>query len=202
MEDEVISGMKKLYEKIYKKVFSVPFFAKFLKIGFIKKLLDYEVLSYLFFGVLTTAVNFLAFWLVNLIKGGDYEHCVLTTLNIFSRSIPVMWTTVANAIAWVAAVLFAYITNKLFVFESKSKNPKVVIRELISFFGARLISFLIFEFALFSLLNTTMGINSYICKIITGIIVIIFNYIASKLVIFKNKSKETDNKTIAETPDK
>lgn len=179
--------MKSLYEKIYNKVFSVPFFAKLLKVGFIKKLLDYEVVSYLFFGVLTTVVNFLAFYLLNLAKGGDYEHCVLTTFTLFSRSIPLRWTTVANAIAWVVAVLFAYITNKLFVFESKSKDARVILREVVSFFGARLLSFVIFDFALFTLLNVTIGINSYICKIITGVLVVIFNYIASKLVIFKKK---------------
>ena len=88
---------------------------------------------------------------------------------------------------WRILLCFINLFHKLFVFESKSKDARVILREVVSFFGARLLSFVIFDFALFTLLNVTIGINSYICKIITGVLVVIFNYIASKLVIFKKK---------------
>lgn len=137
----------------------------------IKKIFNKETIVYLIFGVLTTAVNYLAFWLFKSKFG-------LTTL-------------VANTVAWVVAVLFAFITNKLFVFESKSFKFNILFFELVSFFGARLLSFFFEEG--FLAITSHFKINDYLSKAVASIVVIILNYFASKYFIFKKKKTEENN---------
>lgn len=175
--------LKELYLKLYNAVFSVSVFKPLLKIPFVEKLLQYEIVSYLVFGVLTTVVNFVVYGLSNLLAGDDYEAKVLFTVGSFEF----LWIYVSQALAWVAAVIFAYITNKLFVFESTSWKAQVVLKEVVSFFSARILSFILFEELLFMLLAGVLSINGWIAKIIISVLVIIFNFIASKLVIFRNK---------------
>ena len=91
----------------------------------------WEAVSYLFFGVLTTVINYGTFWIFHALLGDAYD--------LFS-----------NLIAFVAAVTFAYITNKLYVFESRSWSFDVLRREIPSFLGARLVSFGFEEAGLFS----------------------------------------------------
>lgn len=170
--------MKELYEKVFNALNRIKLFNKLFSLPVISKLVQYEVFSYLFFGVLTTAVNFLVFWLCRRLYP-DSER-VLFSIGSFR----IDWSYIANSIAWVVAVLFAFVTNKLFVFESRSKKPGVVARELGSFVGARLLSFVLFDWGMFALLRQ-LGMNEYIAKIIYSLCVIVFNYIASKLVIFK-----------------
>ncbi len=133
---------------------------------------------YVIFGFLTTIVNFFAFWLFSKLLGEE-----LYLLN--------------NGIAWVAGVIFAYVTNKLFVFSSKSWEFKVVSKEIAEFFIARLLSFGVEEGGMFlfiSLLGfgekalTVLGFTitgQFIVKIILAVIVVILNYIFSKFIIFK-----------------
>lgn len=139
-----------------------------------------ELITYVIFGALTTAVNFVTFWLMNLVLG---ERLYL--LN--------------NIIAWVISVAFAYVTNKLWVFESKNWNVKVIGKEIPEFVGARLFSLALEEGGLLLFMNvlhfgkfafTLLGFNitgTLIAKVILAVIVVIINYIFSKLVIFKNK---------------
>lgn len=183
--------LKKLYESLYDKIFSVKFFKAFLKIPGLEKLLQYEVISYLVFGVLTTVVNFITYGVVNKFAGADYETRVL--FEIFGK--PFLWIYAANAIAWIVSVLFAFITNKLFVFESTGGGVKAVVREIISFVGARIISFIVFEELLFALIVKLLGDTngaSWIAKIVAGVLVIVFNFVASKLVIFRKKKTEEE----------
>ncbi len=178
--------LKEWYENLYDKIFSVPFFKKFLKIPGLEKLLQYEIISYLFFGVLNTVVNFIVYGIMAKIGGADYETKELFNISGFSF----LYIYLANAVAWFITVLFAYFTNKLFVFESRSFAPSVVAKEIISFFGARVISFLLFEELMFGIVTKLLGgmkAASWIAKAITAVFVIVFNYVASKLVIFKNK---------------
>ena len=181
--------LKSVYENIYAKVFSVPFFKKLLKIPGLEKLLQYEVMSYLVFGVLTTVVNFIVYGVMGKLGGADYETRELFRLGGFAFK----YIYAANAVAWIFSVLFSFITNKLFVFESRSFAPSVAVKEIISFFGARIVSFLVFEELLFgvaaALLKNVSG-GTWIAKIVTGVLVIVFNYVASKLVIFKKKNGE------------
>ena len=127
-----------------------------------------EVIMYLIFGVLTTVVN----WIV------------------YSLTVNSLSMTVSNILAWFAAVIFAFFTNKLFVFESLSWKPSKVISEIISFFGSRLVSGAVEIFGptlLFSLgVNQTLfGIKGFLAKIIISAAVIIMNCVFSKLIVFR-----------------
>jgi putative flippase GtrA len=138
-----------------------------------------ELITYVIFGVLTTLVNFFAFWLFTKILGEE-----LYLIN--------------NAIAWVVGVIFAYITNKLFVFESKNWDLKVVTKEITGFLGARIFSFLVEEGGMFlfitvlglgekslTILNLTIT-GQFIVKILLAVIVVVMNYVFSKFFIFKS----------------
>ncbi len=122
-----------------------------------------EVLLYLLFGGLTTIVNILTFYIFRKLNVELY---------------------ISNIIAWIISVLFAFITNKLFVFESKNKTKKENIKEITSFFGFRLLS-LVFDMGSMFLLINILKINDLLSKIFANILVIILNYIFSKLFIFK-----------------
>ena len=104
---------------------------------------------------------------------------------------------IATVIAWVAAVVFAYITNKLFVFESKSWKPDILIKEVASFSGARLVTLGIEELGLFVMINLlhlekvlaipSLFSGEIVIKGILAVVVVVLNYIFSKLIIFRKK---------------
>lgn len=126
----------------------------------------WEVLSYLIFGVLTTVVNYLVY---------------LPVYNLLGLS-----AALSNAIAWVVAVAFAYLTNKPFVFKSNDWSAKTVIPELTKFVGCRVAS----GAAETLILLVTVDIlcwNGNIWKLVTSVLVVVMNYIASKLVVFRKK---------------
>jgi len=125
-----------------------------------------QIIKYLFFGLLTTFVNVISFYIMDKIG-----------LNVY----------VNNFIAWCLSILFAFITNKLFVFESISKNIKTVFREFCSFSSFRLLSLVIDMVGMYLCINI-FSISNLFSKIIMNIIVIILNYIFSKIFVFKNKS--------------
>lgn len=125
-----------------------------------------QTILYLIFGVLSTIVNILT-----------YVFC--------TRNLNIEFL-ISNWIAWIVAVLFAYITNKFFVFESKETNIKFLIKELSSFVSCRLLSGII-EMILMYTMISLMSLNDFIVKIITNVVVVILNFIFSKLIIFKNK---------------
>lgn len=141
------------------------------KIRKIKKFINRETILYLIVGVLTTAVDYAVFIFVNeTMKRGDFHYEMTITL--------------ATVISWVVAVLFAYIANKLIVFGNFNFKLTHVIKEMTSFFGARIISGGI-VMVLMWILTGVFGINEYIAKIGTSVFNIVFNYAASKLFIFK-----------------
>ncbi len=177
--------MRKLYDSLFTALRKVKLFDKLLSLPVISKIVEYEVLMYLIFGVLTTVVNFVVFWLFGKIQDNE---TVLFSVGGFALK----WVYVANAVAWVCSVLFAFVTNKLFVFESKATAKGAVAKEMVSFFGARILCFLIFDVAVFALLIEVFKMNEYLVKIVNAVFVVIFNYVASKLVVFrKNKNDAT-----------
>lgn len=179
--------LKELYESIYNKIFSLALFRRILeKIPALGKLLQWETVSYLLFGALTTVVNLLVYWLVNLPMGKNYEQRVLFTV----RGFDFRWIYAANAIAWLASVLFSFITNKLLVFESRGKDAKTVLFEMVSFFGSRILSFLLFEELLFGVCAHFM--NDWLSKLLIAVFVVLFNYTASKFVIFRKKKNRQE----------
>ena len=139
-----------------------------------------EIITYIIFGILTTLVNFFSFWLFTKIFGEDLY-------------------LVNNAIAWVVGVVFAYVTNKLFVFESKSWDLKLITKEITGFLGARIFSFLVEEGGMF-LFISVLGLGEkslalagfiitgqFIVKILLAVIVVVLNYVFSKFIIFKRQ---------------
>ena len=134
--------------------------------GLLHKILNKEFILYVVFGVLTTLINIGVFYVCN-----DLVH---------------IHYLVSNMIAWILSVLFAYITNKIFVFESKGVRGKALLKEFWLFIAARLLSLGIDEAGMLFLVGA-IAMNETIAKIIMNVIVVILNYIFSKWIIFKKK---------------
>ena len=123
-----------------------------------------DIISYLFFGVLTTAVNYLVY---------------LPCYNRLHLS-----ASVSNVIAWVFAVAFAYLTNNPFVFKSHDWSAGTVLPELTKFVGSRVASGAL-ETGIIFLTVDILSMNGNIMKLMTSVLVVILNYVASKLLVFK-----------------
>ena len=123
-----------------------------------------DVLSYLFFGVLTTVVNFLVYYPLTNLLG--------------------MNATLANVIAWAVSVAFAFVTNKPFVFKSHDWSASVVVQELTLFVGTRIGSGAL-ETAMIFLLVDCLSLDGNMIKIAVSVLVVVINYIGSKLLVFR-----------------
>ena len=145
-----------------------------------------ELVKYLIFGVLTTVVSIVSFKIFDIILG---ERLYL----------------ISNVLSWIFAVAFAFVTNKIWVFRSKTTEKKVLLRELISFVSARIFSLLIEEGGLWLLIDiiklgkiTPIKIFSFsingnlIAKVIMQFVIVVLNYIFSKFFIFKKGKEEPD----------
>lgn len=124
----------------------------------------WDVLSYLFFGGLTTLVNFIVYTPL-------YQWLHLSA-------------ALSNAIAWVAAVAFAYLTNKPFVFKSHDWSAKTVLPELSKFVGCRIGSGLL-ETVILAVTVDWLHWHGLVMKLICAVLVVILNYIGSKWLVFK-----------------
>lgn len=129
-----------------------------------------EIINYLIVGVLTTVVSL-----------GVYYACVLTFLDPENA----IQLQAANIISWVAAVTFAYFTNRKFVFESK--NPDML-KEASAFVGARVATLLMDMLCMF-IMVTCMGWSDKIAKLVVQVIVTVANYVFSKIFVFRKKDK-------------
>ncbi len=126
-----------------------------------------EIINYLIFGFLTTVINFVSYYICARIFLID--------------------EVISSILAWFISVLFAYITNKLLVFDQHTDNIKFLIKEMVSFFLARIASGILFDVGTFAVMVKVLHINDIISKFITQVMTIITNYLLSKLVIFKTK---------------
>ncbi|MGN0468938.1 MAG: GtrA family protein [Acutalibacteraceae bacterium] len=157
-----------------------------------KALVNKETITYIVFGALTTVVSFVVLKIFDVILG--------TKLYLLS-----------NTISWIAAVIFAYVTNKLFVFESKSWKPSVLKKEIPSFLGARIASYFIEQGCLWLFMDI-IGFDGKVfdfiiiklsglmtAKAIASVLVVIINYVLSKFFIFAQKDKK--NKEQSEQPE-
>lgn len=124
----------------------------------------WEIFSYLFFGGLTFLVNFVTYFLFLRVFGMNY--------------------LISNLISWIVSVLFAYITNKLWVFQARNKTYSETLKELFLFFAARIIT-LGLDMGSLSFCLEILKTNNFIAKFVSQFIVIVSNYAFSKLVIFK-----------------
>lgn len=123
----------------------------------------WDVVTYLFFGVLTTIVSYLVyypcFWLLD-----------------------IAW--VSEVISWIVSVAFAYLTNKPWVFKSHDWSMKVVAPELTKFVACRLSS-LLMSVAILFVFTDLLGFDGNVMKLVTSVLVVIVNYVGSKLLVFK-----------------
>jgi putative flippase GtrA len=134
-----------------------------------KKFVNRETISYVITGVMTTLVDWISYALMRR-AGIDYR--------------------LATGGAWAAAVLFAYVTNKFFVFRSMSLHPKTLWKEFVSFVLCRVATGL-FTLAAMMVMVDGMGIRQdFICKVITSVISLVLNYLLSKLFIFKKRAEQ------------
>ena len=125
-----------------------------------------EVILYLIFGVLTTLVNIVSYFLLTDIAGVNY--------------------LLSNVIAWVLSVLFAYGTNRVWVFQSQAKGTAAILKEMVSFFGARLFSGGL-DMGIMFVCVSLIGLPDGVIKILSNVLVIVLNYLFSKLWIFKKR---------------
>lgn len=128
-----------------------------------------EGIAYLIFGVLTTVI----------------DYVISNLLYYIWKMDPVP----AQTIAWVAAVLFAFVTNKWWVFESHTLNPGKVWREFVSFVLCRVATFLFNLAALFVMVDL-MKMEFFLCKLLISVVVVVLNYVFSKILIFTNDKKK------------
>lgn len=125
-----------------------------------------ELILYIFFGGLTTLVNWGMYWLLN-----DVVH------------MHYLWAT---AIAYISSVLFSYVTNRIWVFESKVHGFKGILAEMTKFFMSRGFTFLLDLFCMYVGVDL-LRVNDKLMKLLSNVIVIVVNYILSKLFIFRKK---------------
>lgn len=126
----------------------------------------WDIFSYLFFGVLTTVVNYAVY---------------LPVYNLVGLS-----ASVSNMISWVAAVAFAFLTNKPFVFKSHDWSKETVIPELTKFVSCRIASGAM-ETVILLVAVDILGWNGNIWKLLTQVMVVVLNYVFSKLIVFRKK---------------
>lgn len=136
-----------------------------------KKFVTRETVSYVIVGILTTAVNLISF-------------------DLFCNKLGIN-DLIANIIAWILAVTFAYITNNLIVFRSGIAKKTKELQKIIKFFSARLVTLGLEEAGLL-IFVTFLKFPNMIIKLMLGVLVIIVNYILSKLFIFNKPSDPMD----------
>lgn len=132
-----------------------------------------EQILYLIFGVLTTAVDFSVSFL-------------LYRFWLDASALPPVALHAVDTLAWAAAVAFAFVTNRIWVFESTKKGFLPVTRELLGFAGGRVLTLCLQEAAM-ALFVTLLGGNKYLFRILIAVAVVVLNYLVSKLLVFRKK---------------
>ena len=128
-----------------------------------------EGIAYLIFGVLTTVIDY-----------------AISNVLFYWTNVPAI---PAQTIAWVAAVLFAFVTNKWWVFESHTLVPSEVWKEFVAFVACRVATFLFNLAALFIMVDL-LHMEFFICKLLISVVVVILNYVFSKILIFTKREKK------------
>ena len=139
------------------------------------------VILYIIFGGMTTVIDWTVSFLLYYFWGDAIE------------ATPVLLHG-ANVIAWVAAVAFAYVTNRIWVFESKRRGFLPIVCEIAAFAGGRVLTLLLQE-AIMGIFCTWLGLNAYLFKVIAAVLVIILNYFISKLLVFRKTRREAERES-------
>lgn len=129
------------------------------------------IILYIFFGGITTLINIVTYYIFIKYIFVDYGDLA---------------NSMSNAIAWLFSVLFAFVTNKIWVFESKSWEKSVFIKEMITFFSFRFATGVL-DMSIMIIGVDILNYDELLMKIISNVLVLVTNYIGSKLIIFKKK---------------
>ncbi len=151
-----------MLDKFFEFIFSIPIIRK-LKPFYEKRK---DIVLYIFFGGLTTVVSFVVFW-------------------FFVDVIP-LDPLIANTISWVLAVAFAFFTNRVWVFNSPTETIPAFLKQLFLFYAGRLLSFGV-ETIIIWIFITKLGFNDLLIKLAATVIVLILNYIISKVIVFRGE---------------
>lgn len=150
-----------------------------------------EIIMYIIFGVLTTLVRWITQWVFSSLFESIMPQEKIKIWFLEYKSTGVF---VATILSWLAAVIFAYITNKLWVFESKSWKPEIAVKEFWQFFLSRAITGVIEIVGVFVLVG--IGVNEIVipkdsmdATVLMSGLIMVLNYIFSKLIVFKDKDK-------------
>ena len=146
---------------------------------FLKK--NRSVILYIIFGGMTTVID----WTVSFLLYYFWGEAIDAT--------PILLHG-ANVIAWVAAVAFAYVTNRIWVFESKRRGFVPIICEIAAFAGGRVLTLLLQEIIM-GVFCTWLGLNEYLFKLVAAVLVIILNYFISKILVFRKTRRETEQES-------
>ena len=137
-----------------------------------------SVILYVVFGGMTTVIDWCVSFLLYHLWGEAIDAAPLLL-------------HVANFVAWVAAVTFAYVTNRIWVFESKRRGFLPIAAEAAAFAGGRVLTLLLQEIIM-GVFCTWLGLNEYLFKVIAAVLVVILNYFISKLLVFRKTKRESD----------
>lgn len=139
---------------------------------------------YLFFGVLTTVVSFVAAGLSKMgLEAAGFGRGAVADIS--------------TVISWICAVTFAYVTNRLWVFDSHVSTAKELTKEAASFYSGRLFTLAV-EWVIMKLGYSKLHFNYWVVKIIANIVVLILNYVISKIFVFKNKENKESTDAAAD----
>jgi len=123
------------------------------------------IILYIIFGGLTTCINIIVYYICSYVLS--------------------MSTVASNIVAWILSVLFAYVTNRLWVFESQVQDLQGLVREIVSFFSCRLATGVL-DIVLMYIFVDLLLFPGIIMKCISNVLVIVLNYVASQMIIFKH----------------
>ena len=139
-----------------------------------------SVLLYLFFGGLTTLVSIFTFWLAELFIRSDFNVSIFGSM--YSTKV-----VLSNAISWICAVLFAFFTNRIWVFNSPTDSWTEFFKQMVAFFGGRFATFLL-ETVILVVFVSILNFNEMVMKIIAQLAVLVSNYVISKLIVFRKRN--------------
>lgn len=148
------------------KFLSLPWVKSLLSHPLVAKVLNYEVISYVVCGVLTTVINWISYYFLD------------------KQGLSTLWS---NAIAWLLAVIFAYFSNKIFVFRSKEWSISVLWAEFVPFITCRILSG-VFDVGFMLVTVDYLHCYKFLAKIFSNFFVMLANYFASKFLIFKKSN--------------
>lgn len=154
-----------------------------------------EVIKYLFWGVMTTVVNFATFYLLITIIGtseGSWK-ALFTDFHKFGEIISNIETSaignICNILAVIVSIFFAYVTNRNFVFKDKAHGKKAIVKEMSSFFACRVFTMIV-DSAIYWIGCTKFKFPALIVKMVSQVVITILNYVFSKVIVFRKVNND------------